>query len=160
MISTQNTITNHLGEKVLVKNLREDSKVISYDFYNNRVCTDFITSISDNQIKDTDKIYNIKFKNNLEQIINIRVKNHVLFNVDTKKWKNNEKVRKNFCSSELINLAEIILDIENHQCKLISVTETEKNVGETFVNLHTKFNKCVFIEGISISCFPPRVYER
>jgi len=160
MISTLNTITNHTGENILVKNLRENSKIISYDFYNDRVCKDFIINVTDNFYRDGEEIYEIKFINNIDIIHTLRIKTAVLLNVKTMKWKNDEKIHKNFCSSAVLNLVEIITDIENHQCKLISVTKVDKLPNEDFVNLHTRFNKCIFINNISLSCFPPRVYER
>jgi len=156
MISTLNEVTLDNGKSVKVSKLKTSNKILSYNFYSDTVVKDTVDTIEDDIIKPDDKIYEIKIKNNLGIIHTLRLKNTVLFNVNTKVWKNNEKVRQNFCSNLSLNSASLIKDMLGHQCILVSLKEVEKLPNERFVIIHPKFNKCIFINELSISCFKPR----
>ncbi len=158
MISTDSIITLSNGTTKLAKDVTVKDKILTYDFYNKKVCIDFINVIEDD-LNEDNKIYEIKFINNIGVEHTLNLKGDVLFNVDTFKWKFDERVPKNFCGVNFMRSAEVIRDLEGHQCKVISVKEVEILKDEMkFIKIIPKFNKCIFVNNMSISCFLPKPY--
>ena len=157
MISTNNKITLSDGTEKLVKDLKPNDRILTYDFYNQKVCQDFINVIEDDTRDEP--IFYVKFVNNQGRIYELNIKGDVLFNVNTTKWKFDEKVPKNFCSLNYMRSAETLTDMFGFQLKILSIEECPfDNKDEKFVKIIPKFNKCVFVNNVSISCFPPKKY--